>query len=187
MDGDDLAMMRRWTIVLVVAGAATAAWVGRTPEARRDERPSVAARTQPPAASQRAPAPFRWRAAPRSPVSDEPHVAPEAPAPRDEERPPSHPLTAKHRVIQHELDLLRRLDDAYDRQDHAAMRSLLDTYREHHDDDVHALQAGYAVLADCLDPSLADDASTLARAHAYYDEARASTLRRFVRRSCLER
>lgn len=187
MDGDDLAMMRRWTIVLVVAGAAAAAWIGRKPEVRRDERAPVVARTQPPEVSQPVPAPYRWRAVARSPVSEKPRLAQKEAAEREAERPPSHPWTEKHRAIQHELELLRRLDDAYDRQDLTAMRSLLDTYREHHVDDVHALQAGYAVLADCLDPSRAGDPSTFARARAYYDDARASTLRRFVRRSCLER
>lgn len=194
-------MMSRWILVLIAAGLVVALWAWWTPGASPNPRPSTQAST----AAVRSPARAQARAdVPRVPIRlrraavETPVVSHEARHPEthrhepplgegQDARLPSHPLTEEHREIQHELNLLRRLDDAYDGGDHEAMRSLLEVYRDHHTDDVHAMQSGYAILADCLDPSRADDEATLARAREYYDDERASTLRRFVRRSCLER
>lgn len=95
-----------------------------------------------------------------------------------------HPLDGERARIQHELQLIGALNDALDRGDAAHMRTLLALYREHDSNDVERLQEGYAVVADCLEKP--GEASRRA-AQAFYDEARASTLRRYVRRSCLER
>lgn len=98
-------------------------------------------------------------------------------------RPPSHPLSAEHRRIRRENGLIRRLNDALDMADAETMRALLDEYEQVAPDDPNAMRSGYAVLADCLEQT---DDEVVARAQAYYDTERASTLRRFVRRTCLE-
>ena len=110
-------------------------------------------------------------------ASTRPAAAPEP----DTEHP--HPLTAERERIQHENQLIGALNDAVDLHDISAMRRLIARYREHDPNDEQALQAGYERIADCLQyPGAASRAS----AQAYYDTQRASTVRRYVRRACLE-
>jgi hypothetical protein len=96
---------------------------------------------------------------------------------------PSHPLTVERELIQHELQLIGALNDALDLRDAARMRMLIDSYREFHPDDEHQLQEGYERLADCLE---FPGGASRSEAQVYYDQARASPLRRFIRRLCLE-
>ena len=95
-----------------------------------------------------------------------------------------HPITPEHRVIQRELQLIAALNDALDLGDADTLRRLNAQYATEFPDDANALQAGYTVIADCLDPG-GDHALRAAR--TYYDRERASTLRRYVRRSCFDR
>lgn len=97
---------------------------------------------------------------------------------------PSHPFTSEHRRIEHELDLIRRLNDAFDRRDPARMRLLLETYLDAHGEDPHAMQEGYEILADCIDSSRSHGVTERDRARDYYEREPASTLRRLVRRTC---
>ncbi len=104
-----------------------------------------------------------------------------APAPPGPHHP--HPITPQHLRIYRENNLLAALNGAVDVRDAAGIRRLLAEYREEFPEDEHTVQAGYAVIADCLDqPS----AAVRARAQRYYDEELASNIRRYVRRHCLE-
>ena len=110
---------------------------------------------------------------------------PEAPADTSAEELGGHPhpITQEHETIQHQLQLVAALNDAFDRHDISSLRRLIERYREADPQDEHALRAGYERLADCLQyPGEASRAS----AQAYYDTERASTLRRYIRRACLE-
>lgn len=98
----------------------------------------------------------------------------------------AHPLTAEHEVLRQQQQLVGALNDAVDLRDAASLRALIDRYDELALDDAQRLREGYMHLADCLDASEATRAEVRANAQRYYDEARASTLRRHVRRVCLE-
>jgi len=111
-----------------------------------------------------------------APRAEEPHEA------HVGEQP--HPITPEREKIQRGNQLVGALNDAMDRHDVKEMRRLVEIYREHEPPDENKLQEGYARIADCLqEPS----EEARARAQAYYDTERASTLRRYVRRACLER
>jgi hypothetical protein len=96
---------------------------------------------------------------------------------------PAHPIDAERMQLQRELQLIGALNDAFDLQDVSSMRRLIEQYRATQPDDVHRLQEGYERLADCL---ASPGEASRAKAQRYYDEARASTLRRYIRRACLE-
>lgn len=79
------------------------------------------------------------------------------------------------------------LNDALDLRDAAGMRALLARYDALSPEDPLRLAEGYERAADCIearDPGR--QASARANAQRYYDDARGSTLRRHVRRLCLE-
>jgi hypothetical protein len=95
-----------------------------------------------------------------------------------------HPITPEHQRIQRELGLIQALNDALDLEDAAQMRPLIAVYAREYPDDANALRAGYERITDCLeDPG----GVTREAARNYYEHERASTLRRYVRRICLER
>ena len=117
-------------------------------------------------------------------VDRQTHDAPATSAPTEHahgEHP--HPITPEHRRLQLELQLVAAMNDALDRRDGPALRGLVETYRAHDPGDEHGLQAGYTHLADCLEHP-GEVASAAAR--DYYERERASTLRRYIRRTCLE-
>jgi hypothetical protein len=94
-----------------------------------------------------------------------------------------HPITPEHRRLYRENALISGLHDAMDAGDAAAMRRLLKEYKAEYPEDDQKLQSGFELLADCLPhPS----AETRTRAQRYWEEERASTVRRYVRRLCLE-
>jgi hypothetical protein len=100
-----------------------------------------------------------------------------------------HPITREHEVLQQELRLVGALQDALDLEDVSALRSLIARYRAHVPGDENKLAEGYARLADCLEVDARDHdpVAVRAAAEAYYQNERASTLRRYIRRVCLER
>lgn len=100
----------------------------------------------------------------------------------DPERHP-HPITAQHLHIQHENQLIQAMNDAMDLKDPGELRRVLAMYRSSHPEDAHALQRGYEVIADCLEYPSAQARSAGER---YMEEERASTLRRMVRRHCVQ-
>jgi hypothetical protein len=93
-----------------------------------------------------------------------------------------HPITAEHIRIRRELSLIQSMNDALDLRDAPHLRALLTDYVREYPDDPNAMGAGYTRIVDCLEsPSEA----TREAAQRYYDQERASTLRRYVRRVCL--
>jgi hypothetical protein len=94
-----------------------------------------------------------------------------------------HPHTPAHERIYRENHLLGQLSGAMDQQDLDGLRHLLRQYREEFPEDSHRLQDGYALIADCLE---APSPATRARAERHWREQRGSTLRRYVRRHCLD-
>ena len=93
-----------------------------------------------------------------------------------------HPITAEHRRIYYENHLLSQLDGAMDVKDVAGMRKLLKEYREKYPENGPGLQSGYELIANCLE----HPGHHRPEAQRYFDEERGSTLRRYVRRHCLE-
>ena len=94
-----------------------------------------------------------------------------------------HPITPERARLQRELQLIGALNDAVDLADGARVRELVVRYREHDPTDEQGLQAGYEHIADCLEQP---GEEARARAQQYYDRERASILRRYIRRHCLE-
>ena len=107
------------------------------------------------------------------PRPDDPHDPGMLPHPRDE----------RHERIDAENRLLQRLNDAMSFRNVKMMREMLVEYRQLDPQDIDANQAGYLVIADCIELA---DAASLAAARQFYDAQRHSPLRRFVRRICLE-
>lgn len=107
---------------------------------------------------------------------------PREPVPEGPVHPHAH--TPTHERIYRENNLLGSLNGAMDVKDAAGMRRLLESYREEYPEDPHALQEGYALIADCLEHP---DEATIERARRYYAAETASTLRRYVRRHCFQR
>jgi hypothetical protein len=100
---------------------------------------------------------------------------------------PSHPLTPEHERLRGRRALVAQLNDALDLRDAVAMRALLERYESEDPEDPQRLVEGYERIADCIEQAgTAGLADARANAQRYYDEARASSLRRYVRRICLE-
>jgi hypothetical protein len=169
---------------IVIALGSIAAWpVGHTSLDHLVIEPAVARWEVPPPELARATQSVR--AAPRPVAPSDVSAA----AASGDEHP--HPFTPEREALQQELRLVGALQDALDLEDVPALRGLVDRYRAHVPADENKLAEGYARLADCLDVDhdQRDDerASVLAAALAYYQNERASTLRRYIRRICLER
>jgi len=94
-----------------------------------------------------------------------------------------HPLTQEHERLRRERALLAELDQAIDFRDGAALRAGLAAYRREFPEDPQGLQQGYAVLASCLtNPGPASRVD----AERFYRTRHGSSLRRWIRRVCLE-
>jgi len=94
-----------------------------------------------------------------------------------------HPITPRHVRIFEENALLFQLNEAMDGREVTRLRGLLTQYRLQYPEDPHDMQAGYSIIADCIEHPNDD---TRAAAQRYYDTETASTLRRFVMRHCLD-
>lgn len=151
-----------------------------------DEPPEPASvRAAPPAAPARrlsAPPVALPRASAMAPKS--PEVV--GPLPDDPHEPGMlpHPMDEARARIQTENRLIQTLNDAMSFRKVEEMRRLLVEYRRLDPSDVDAHQAGYEVIADCIE--FPGEAS-LAAAREFYDTERHSPLRRFVRRICFEK
>jgi hypothetical protein len=88
-----------------------------------------------------------------------------------------------HARIDAENNLILRLNEAMSFRKVKEMRELIVEYRKLDPADTDASQAGYAVIADCIEHP---GEPSLAAAHQFYDTQRHSPLRRFVRRICFE-
>jgi hypothetical protein len=96
-----------------------------------------------------------------------------------------HPITPRHIQIFTENALLYQLNEAVDGREAPRLRRFLQQYRAEFPEDPHDMQAGYALIADCLENP--GDERLRVAAQRYVDAEIASTLRRFVRRHCLEK
>jgi hypothetical protein len=94
-----------------------------------------------------------------------------------------HPITPEHRRIFEENNRLGAMDGAMDQGDFAALRRMNASYRRDYPEDDHDLQEGYELIADCLEERTP---RAIAAARRFWQTHRASTLRRHVRRHCLE-
>ena len=94
-----------------------------------------------------------------------------------------HPITPEHERIFAENGRVSALNGAMDRGDFAALRTLNAQYRREYPEDAHALHDGYDLIADCLEGR---SSRTHAAARRFWQKQRASSLRRYVRRYCLD-
>jgi hypothetical protein len=104
---------------------------------------------------------------------DDPHAPGMAPHPMDDARAR---IAAENRLILY-------LNEAMSYRDVKRMRELVVEYRKLDPQDIEANQAGYTVIADCIE---SPGEGSLAAARQFYDTQRHSPLRRFVRRICFE-
>lgn len=121
-------------------------------------------------------------ATPPLPASSAGHAAAHADGhePDEDARHP-HPITPEHVRIHNDNQMIGALNDATDVKDPARLRQLIEAWRAKHHDDPEKYAEAYTVIADCLE--FPGDESR-ARARRFYDENRASTLRRHIRRHC---
>ena len=119
---------------------------------------------------------------PPAPPEDSMREADHLDAHQDEREHP-HPITPEHERIFAENRTIQALNDSMARRDVRKMRELLSEYRKLDPQDVEATQAGYAVIADCIEYP---GPGSLTAAGHFYDTQRHSPLRRFVRRICFE-
>jgi hypothetical protein len=162
--------------------------------APRKLRPELSAAATPQPAKQDAPSQpsaadtTRFaRALPRVPFVQPPDPAnqadlPEAQALREDGVHP-HPLGAAREFLQRRLHMIGDLNDALDLGQPDKLRELIKRFRELDPEDRHKLADGYERIADCMDHP---GAETREAAQTYYDTERASILRRYIRRYCLE-
>ncbi|WP_437665105.1 hypothetical protein [Sorangium sp. So ce1182] len=191
MDGDDPVKppRSRWLVAAPLLLGAALCLVSRSrepdgrrpPASRQEASPEEAPRQAPRGAPAEPPAPA-GSAEPAAAVDDLPVAGP---GPDDRHDGPAHPhpITPRHLEIQHENGLIALLHDAMSARNGARMRELVHEYRRAHPGDPSQLADGYEVIAACLEMP---GEESRAAAAGYYAERRASTVRRFVRRICLE-
>jgi len=98
-----------------------------------------------------------------------------------------HPITQQHEERRAQQQLVSALNDALDQQDAVGLRALIERYDALSPEDPQRLAEGYERAADCIEASdPVRRTSARANAQRYYDDARASSLRRYIRRLCLE-
>jgi len=118
--------------------------------------------------------------APARPPASAPPAA-EPPGDAEEPQRP-HPITAAHRRIFEENARIAALNGAMDQEDFRALRQMNAEYRRAYPEDEQVLQEGYDLIADCLENRTPE---LVAAAQRFWQEKRASSLRRYVRRHCL--
>jgi len=94
-----------------------------------------------------------------------------------------HPITPAHERIFKENNMIGALNAAMDLGNVEELRRLNRQYREQYPEDSHLMQAGYDLIADCMERRTA---ANKVAAERFYDTQIASTLRRYVRIYCLE-
>jgi len=141
------------------------------PEPAAPPRPPLQPRQQPQPNTAAQPPPAAPQVVGAHP--DAPHEPGMYPHPMDEARERIH---AENRLILH-------LNEAMSFRNVKEMRELLVEYKQLDPTDNDASQAGYAVIADCIEHP---GEASLAAAHQFYDTQRHSPLRRYMRRICFE-
>jgi hypothetical protein len=172
---------RGWVILVIGAIAAAALWLRRmspppepAPAGVRVEPVRPPEVTSPKAGEPVAAVPPRVSISTAAPV---PFATPEP----ELERP--HPITPEHQRIFEENNRVGAMNGAMERADVEALKRLNAAYRRDYPEDDHALQEGYELIADCLERRTPE---VVAAARRFWSTRRASALRRYVRRHCLE-
>ena len=186
MDGDDSLNRRRgrWLGLAALAVlSALGGWLlfGRADGHEAELAVTVPEPVAPAAVEPPAPPPPPPPAMPRP--APAPVVASDEPSPMPPPLPPSHPITDEHVRIQLENQFIQAMNDAMDLHEGAKLRMLASQYREHHFEDVDKLAVGYDLVANCL---MHPGAESRSAAQAFFDQERASILRRHIKRHCLE-
>jgi hypothetical protein len=120
------------------------------------------------------PAPRADPSAPSEPIESDDAL-------EEEPRRP-HPITPQHERIFRENNLIGALNDAMDREDVPRLRRLNAEYREEYpEEEAQLVQEGYDIIADCIEHK-APRAEEAGR--RFWQDHRASNLRRYVRRHC---
>jgi hypothetical protein len=96
---------------------------------------------------------------------------------------PSHPITPVHERIYKENNMIGAMNAAVDLGNFAELRRLNREYREQYPEDSHLMQDGYDIIADCQERRTPENRAAATR---FYDTQIASTLRRYVRKHCLD-
>jgi hypothetical protein len=94
-----------------------------------------------------------------------------------------HPITAEHRRLYREADLLDGAAALLRKSSIAEARALLAQHRAEYAPGQGSDNDGLALLADCLEHR---DRASLDRARAFYDRYTHSMVRRQIRKQCLE-
>lgn len=97
---------------------------------------------------------------------------------------PSHPLDMQRQRIYRENNFQAALMSAMNQSDVPGLRALVAEYRSAYPEDEFGLQDGYTLVANCLDQLTTERQE---EARDYWRTHRSSTVRRFIRRHCLER
>jgi hypothetical protein len=127
----------------------------------------------------RAPAPPPSLVSAREPMRRAPLATHEL----DDELRQPHAITPQHLRIFEENNRIAALNGAMDRGDVVALRRMNAAYRRDYAEDAHVLAEGYDLIADCLEQRTTQ---VVASARRFWERERASSLRRYVRRHCLE-
>ena len=157
------------------------------PDARPPDE-GAAAQTQPadlglPSPLAAAPVPANLGASGAPPRPSQPEVV--GPHPDDPHLPGMlpHPMDEARERINAENRLIQQLNDAMSLRNVKLMRALVAEYRRLDPKDADASQAGYTVIADCIE---SPGEGSVAAARQFYDTQRHSPLRRYLRRICFE-
>lgn len=94
-----------------------------------------------------------------------------------------HPITAEHRRLYREADLLDGAAARLRKGSVAEARALLAQHRTEYSPREGRDNEGLTLLADCIERG---DAASLERAQAFYDRYTHSMVRRQIRKQCLE-
>lgn len=155
-------------------GARSAASEGRAESA--DVRPARAAHAGQRTGQERA----FWRELAR--LAHEEEAARQAQQAADREAHP-HPLSADHQRLYRDVDLLHAADEAIAQQRYADARRLLEQHHTELPGMSPVEEEGLLLLVDCAEQHSPEH---VARVQEYYDKNSASTVRRRLRRGCLE-
>ena len=107
--------------------------------------------------------------------------APDDPPPEELRKP--HAITPQHQRIFEENTRIASMNYAMDTGDFATLRRLNSERRKDYPEDADVLKEGYDLIADCLEQRTPRAVSAARR---FWQAERASSLRRYVRRHCLE-
>jgi hypothetical protein len=94
-----------------------------------------------------------------------------------------HPITAEHRRLYRDADLIDGAAAALRKNDVAHARALLAQHRTEYAPGEGSDSEGLALLADCIERT---DAGSIERARAFYGANTHSMVRRQIRKQCLE-